>query len=73
MMKPLKLIPIIAFLMITFPSRAQLTINIRYSGENGGARGYVKEMEESGSPAHRIGGWSDLLIEDVEKNEYIRI
>ena len=36
---------------MTIPTHAQLTINIRYTGENGGARGYVKEMEESGIAA----------------------
>ena len=38
------------FLSIIFsnPCNAQLTINIRYSGENGSAREYVREMEESG-------------------------
>ena len=35
-------------LAMAIPSHAQLTINIRYTGENGAARGYVKEMEESG-------------------------
>lgn len=30
---------------------AQLTINIRYSGENGNARKYVEEMESSGIAA----------------------
>jgi quinol monooxygenase YgiN len=29
----------------------QLTINIRYTGENGGARKYVEEMESSGIAA----------------------
>ena len=38
-------------LLMTIPSFAQLTINIRYTGENGGARKYVKEMEDSGIAA----------------------
>ena len=33
------------------PCQAQLTINIRYTGENGGARKYVEEMESSGIAA----------------------
>ena len=40
-----------ALLALAVPSKAQITINIRYSGENGGARAYVKEMEESGIAA----------------------
>ena len=36
---------------MTIPTQAQLTINIRYTGENSGSRGYVKEMEESGIAA----------------------
>ena len=36
---------------MTIPSKAQLTINIRYSGDKGAARAYVKEMEESGVAA----------------------
>ncbi|MBO5562976.1 MAG: antibiotic biosynthesis monooxygenase, partial [Bacteroidales bacterium] len=36
---------------MAIPSHAQITINIRYSGKNGGAQGYVKEMEESGIAA----------------------
>lgn len=41
---------VILFLSIIYsnPCHAQLTINIRYSGENGSAREYVREMEESG-------------------------
>ena len=41
---------VIFLLTIIFsnPCNAQLTINIRYSGENGSAREYVREMEESG-------------------------
>ena len=37
-------------LLMLFPNdcRAQLTINIRYSGENGNAKKYVEEMEKSG-------------------------
>ena len=46
-----KLSTLIAMLLMTIPSFAQLTINIRYTGENGGARKYVKEMEESGIAA----------------------
>ena len=46
-----KLSIILASLVMAIPSNAQITINIRYSGENGGARGYVKEMEESGIAA----------------------
>ncbi|MBO6168826.1 MAG: carboxymuconolactone decarboxylase family protein [Bacteroidales bacterium] len=36
---------------MAIPCNAQLTINIRYSGENGGARKYVEEMEKSGIAA----------------------
>ncbi|MBR1539471.1 MAG: antibiotic biosynthesis monooxygenase [Bacteroidales bacterium] len=36
------------FLLISCRSNAQLTINIRYVGENGNARKYVEEMEKSG-------------------------
>ena len=41
---------VILFLSIIFsnPCHAQQTINIRYSGENGSAREYVREMEDSG-------------------------
>ncbi|MBR0298787.1 MAG: antibiotic biosynthesis monooxygenase, partial [Bacteroidales bacterium] len=46
-----KLSIILASLVMAIPSNAQITINIRSSGENGGARGYVKEMEESGIAA----------------------
>lgn len=35
----------------SFNCNAQLTINIRYSSENGGARKYVEEMESSGIAA----------------------
>ena len=35
-------------LLMALPGNAQLTINIRYTGENGAARNYVREMEESG-------------------------
>ena len=37
-------------LFMLFPSgcKAQLTINIRYSAENGNAKKYVEEMEKSG-------------------------
>jgi quinol monooxygenase YgiN len=38
--------------MISIQSNAQqITINIRYSSENGGARKYVEEMESSGIAA----------------------
>ena len=46
-----KLSIIFTLLALAIPSRAQITINIRYTGENGGARAYVKEMEESGIAA----------------------
>ena len=38
-------------LFMLFPSgcKAQLTINIRYSAENGNAKKYVEEMEKSGT------------------------
>ena len=39
------------FLLIAFNCNAQLTINIRYTGENGSAKKYVEEMEESGIAA----------------------
>lgn len=49
MRKGLLLLMFSALLML-FPNdcRAQLTINIRYSGENGNAKKYVEEMEKSG-------------------------
>ena len=47
-MKHFKLLTVIALLVMAIPCNAQLTINIRYSGENGSAREYVREMEESG-------------------------
>ena len=50
-MKYSKLSIILTLLFMNIPSFAQLTINIRYSGKNGAARGYVKEMEESGIAA----------------------
>lgn len=41
-----------AFLMLNaFDCNAQLTINIRYTGENGNARKYAEEMESSGIAA----------------------
>ena len=46
-----KLSVIFTLLALAIPSRAQITINIRYTGKNGGARDYVKEMEESGIAA----------------------
>ena len=39
------------FMLIAFNCNAQLTINIRYTGENGSAKKYVEEMEESGIAA----------------------
>lgn len=40
------------FLLLSGQGKAQqLTINIRYSGEDGNARKYVQEMEESGIAA----------------------
>lgn len=38
-------------MLIAFNCNAQLTINIRYTGENGSAKKYVEEMEESGIAA----------------------
>ena len=38
----------IALFIMAIPCNAQLTINIRYTGEKGAARRYVKEMEKSG-------------------------
>ena len=38
-------------MLIALNCNAQLTINIRYSGENGNARKYVEEMESSGIAA----------------------
>lgn len=35
-------------LLLSVQGHAQIIINIRYSGEDGGARKYVQEMEESG-------------------------
>ena len=37
--------------IVSQTANAQLTINIRYTGENGGARKYVEEMESSGIAA----------------------
>jgi predicted TIM-barrel fold metal-dependent hydrolase/quinol monooxygenase YgiN len=42
---------LILMTIISQVASAQLTINIRYSGENGGARKYVEEMESSGIAA----------------------
>ena len=39
------------FMLIAFNCNAQLTINIRYTGENGSAKKYVEEMESSGIAA----------------------
>ena len=49
MRKGLLLLLFSALLML-YPSdcKAQLTINIRYSAENGNAKKYVEEMEKSG-------------------------
>ena len=38
-------------MLIALNCHAQLTINIRYSGENGNVRKYVEEMESSGIAA----------------------
>ena len=38
----------IALFIMAIPCNAQLTINIRYTGEKGATRRYVKEMEKSG-------------------------
>ena len=50
-MKLNKAIIVLALMTIAIPSNAQLTINIRYSGEKGAAKKYVKEMEQSGIAA----------------------
>ena len=50
-MKLIKSLTTIALLIMAIPSNAQITINIRYSGANGSAKEYVKEMEESGIAA----------------------
>ena len=50
-MKLNKAIIILALMTMAIPSNAQLTINIRYSGEKGAAKKYVKEMEQSGIAA----------------------
>ena len=47
-MKHFKVFTVIALLVMAIPCNAQLTINIRYTGPNGAAKQYVKEMEESG-------------------------
>ena len=39
------------FMLIAFNCNAQLTINIRYTGENGSVKQYVEEMESSGIAA----------------------
>ena len=39
------------FVLISNHCNAQVTINIRYTGENGNARKYVEEMESSGIAA----------------------
>ena len=46
-----KVFTIISIFIMTLPCNAQLTINIRYSGANGAAKKYVKEMEQSGIAA----------------------
>ena len=48
-MKTVKIISTLAALVLaSAAANAQITINIRYSGQNGAARKYVQEMEESG-------------------------
>lgn len=45
---------VFAFILFMLPSlngNAQITINIRYTAENGNARKYVEEMESSGIAA----------------------
>ena len=52
MMKTVKLIASLVLLAFApVLASAQLTINIRYTGENGNARKYVEEMESSGIAA----------------------
>ena len=53
-------------LFMLFPSdcKAQLTINIRYSAENGNAKKYVEEMEKSGI-ADKIR--NIVLVDDTER------
>ena len=41
----------VLFMLVSGNCNAQLTINIRYSAENGNARKYVEEMESSGIAA----------------------
>lgn len=41
----------VLFMLISGNCNAQVTINIRYSAENGNARKYVEEMESSGIAA----------------------
>ena len=45
---------VFAFILFMLPSlngNAQITINIRYTAENGNVRKYVEEMESSGIAA----------------------
>lgn len=42
---------LILMAVVPLLASAQLTINIRYTGENGNARKYVEEMESSGIAA----------------------
>lgn len=46
-----KLLIILTLFIMAIPCNAQLTINIRYTGEKGAAKKYVKEMEKSGIAA----------------------
>ena len=50
MMRKGLLLLLFSALLMLYPSdcKAQLTINIRYSAENGNAKKYVEEMEKSG-------------------------
>ena len=47
-MKHFKLLTVITLLIMAIPCNAQITINISYTGPQGAAKQYVKEMEESG-------------------------
>ena len=62
-MKHFKVFTVIALLVMAIPCNAQLTINIRYTGPNGAAKQYVKEMEESGI-AGRIRAVEGCLLYD---------
>lgn len=50
-MKPRHFIILFLSMVLSLPGFAQTTINIRYTGENGAARKYAQEMEESGIAA----------------------